>query len=677
MKDMRPSDVSSPKEEKPRRIRHGIRWMLVGYDVLIFLFVSLLFLLAFPSLGLGPTELPDPLSFLAQILLGVLLFFSARVLAKVYSQIWRYGDTHTYLRLIFADAVATVAFGIAQPILSILQIQFLNFLQVLSIACVNLLFAIAMRMTYQYVFFHCRTDDRFGRFLRTLLRIFAGIRVKADSGTQVEEGKIPLAIVGAGRVGVELMKDISNHPRTPYVPVCFVDVNDEKAGRQINGVRVFFPQEATPERLCDLGVKEIVFALPPMSGEKKRELYEKYEKTGCPIKVYDYPLLQSAEKSGRRQMREFAIEELLFRDPILVADTSAAAYYRHKVVMITGGGGSIGSELCRQIAKMEPKRLIIADICENGAYEIQQELKMQYGSDLDMVVKILSVSDEKGFARVFQELRPQVLLHAAAHKHVPLMENNCCEAVKNNVFGTATTVALAERYGVERFILISTDKAVNPTNIMGATKRMCEMILQGHSQSGSGTVYSAVRFGNVLGSAGSVIPLFKRQIAKGGPITLTDRRIIRYFMTIPEASNLVLQAGAMAKQGELFVLDMGKPIQILKLAENLIRLSGYEPYTDIDIVETGLRPGEKLYEELLVRHDDLEKTENSLIFIERESPLSMQALSEKLSLLRDALETENDLSVKAAMMTAVPTFRAPEFVNATAETSQEMQMAKV
>ena len=328
--------------------------------------------------------------------------------------------------------------------------------------------------------------------------------------------------------------------------------------------------------------------------------------------------------------------------------------YQDKVVLITGGGGSIGAELCRQISKMKPRQLIILDIYENCAYDIQQELKIVH-PDLDLKVEIVSITNKVGVSRVFCKYHPDIVIHAAAHKHVPLMENNCIEAVENNVFGTLNVVQCCEAFGVGRFMMVSTDKAVNPTNIMGATKRLCEMIVQAYSIQGR-VKYSATRFGNVLGSAGSVIPLFKRQIAAGGPITLTDRRITRYFMTIPEATQLVLTSGAMANNGELFVLDMGRPVRILDLAENMIRLSGAQ---GIKIVETGLRPGEKLYEELLVKTEELDKTENELIFIERDTPVTMEELEEKLSLLRRAI-TKDDESVRAAMKQVVPTYRSAE-----------------
>ena len=328
-------------------------------------------------------------------------------------------------------------------------------------------------------------------------------------------------------------------------------------------------------------------------------------------------------------------------------------------MLITGGGGSIGSELCRQLAKMEPKKIIILDIYENGAYDVQQELKIAYGNALDLQIEICSITHRKALEKVFDRYHPQIIINAAAHKHVPLMEHNCVEAIYNNVFGTRNLVELCEEYHAERFMMVSTDKAVNPTNVMGATKRMCEMIVQ--SASTHGTVkYSATRFGNVLGSAGSVIPLFKRQIANGGPVTVTDKRIIRYFMTIPEASQLVLQSGAIANNGELFVLDMGQPVKIMDLAENMIRLSGVQ---GIEIVETGLRPGEKLYEELLVKTEELDKTDNSMIFIERDTALSEEEINKKLKLLQDVCDTGDDYLAKEVLRSVVPTFKKPEEVN--------------
>lgn len=394
-----------------------------------------------------------------------------------------------------------------------------------------------------------------------------------------------------------------------------------------------------------------------MAADKRKALYEYYKNAGYKLKVYDYPTTYSP--GGKRHMREFDIEELLFRKQLVVSDERTNAYYKDKVVLITGGGGSIGSELCRQLAKMHPKKIIILDIYENGAYDVQQELKIVYGKKLDLQIEICSITHKKALEKVFERYQPQIVINAAAHKHVPLMEHNCVEAIYNNVFGTKNLVELCEQYGAERFMMVSTDKAVNPTNVMGATKRMCEMIVQSASTHGH-VKYSATRFGNVLGSAGSVIPLFKRQIANGGPVTITDKRIIRYFMTIPEASQLVLQSGALANNGELFVLDMGQPVKILDLAENMIRLSGVQ---GIEIIETGLRPGEKLYEELLVKTEELDKTENSMIFVERDTPLSAEEIQQKLDMLKEACDTGDDQVAKEALRKVVPTFKKPEEVN--------------
>ncbi|WP_369681558.1 UDP-N-acetylglucosamine 4,6-dehydratase family protein [Ruminococcus flavefaciens] len=313
------------------------------------------------------------------------------------------------------------------------------------------------------------------------------------------------------------------------------------------------------------------------------------------------------------------------------------------------------------------------DVCENGAYDIQQELRIKYGDELNLRIEIVSICDKEKIEKILRENTPDVVLHAAAHKHVPLMERNVCEAVTNNVFGTLNLVEACEKYGVKRFIMVSTDKAVNPTNVMGATKRMCEMIVQ--SRSGDRTSFSATRFGNVLGSNGSVIPLFKRQISNGGPITVTDKRIIRYFMTIPEAAQLVMTSGAMASNGELYVLDMGNPVKIIDLAENMIRLSGLKPYEDIDIIEIGLRPGEKLYEELLIKTEELDKTDNNMIFVERDKPLSWELIEHKLEILKEAVDTQSNRVVKRALMQVVPTYHTPEEVNENAIDSEEMRIA--
>lgn len=373
-------------------------------------------------------------------------------------------------------------------------------------------------------------------------------------------------------------------------------------------------------------------------------------------------------KEEKKIRKKIKIEDLLPRDPIWVDLDAILGYVKGKTILVTGGGGSIGSEICRQLAGHDVGHLIIFDIYENNAYQIQKSLEWEF-PDLNLTVLIGSVRDERRLESIFSKYRPDIVFHAAAHKHVPLMEDSPNEAIKNNVIGTLKTARTASHYQVKKFILISTDKAVNPTNIMGASKRLCEMVIQLIGRH-STTEFAAVRFGNVLGSNGSVIPLFRRQIEHGGPVTVTHPDIIRYFMTIPEASQLVLQSGAMAKNGELFVLDMGKPVKIMDLAENMIRLAGVH---GIEIVETGLRPGEKLYEELLVKTEELDKTENSMIFIERDTALSTEEIDKRLALLREACVSDDDLKAKKALRKAVPTFKTPEEVNRTAFEKNEKE----
>ncbi len=652
------SEVKHPRKFK-------VRWMLVLYDLVWLLISEMIFLVLYT----GEKRLSLQ-GVIVHGLLWIVCIITLRFVFNIYGLIWRYGGIQSYIRLLLSDGVG---FLICFALSVLLPIERVSFARITAICCVNLLGALAMRMAYRYAY-KCNRTTLLGKTLCFIVLIFTGRRVD-NAHLDSERQKIKIAIVGAGRVGVALAEDLFNNAASAYTPRCFIDIKAEKIGRQIHGIPVISEEKATLGTLSEYEIQEVVFAIPELSTEKKKRLFDYYKQAGFKVKVYDYPIMHSA--GTKRSLREFDIEELLFRKPVTISDAQPAAYYKDKVILITGGGGSIGSELCRQIATMSPKQLVILDVYENGAYDVQQELKIAYGNKLDIRVEILSVCNRKALDKVFNTYRPNIVLNAAAHKHVPLMEHNCCEAVENNVFGTLNTVEVSEKYGVERFIMVSTDKAVNPTNVMGATKRMCEMIVQSYATKGSETVYSATRFGNVLGSAGSVIPLFRRQIATGGPITLTDKRIIRYFMTIPEASQLVLQSGAMAKNGELFVLDMGKPIKILDLAENMIRMSGFEPYKDIDIVEMGLRPGEKLYEELLVRGENLGKTANELIFTETDAALAMEELEERLECLRRAVETGDDIIVKEALHKVVPTFRTPEEINADADKSKEMMTASV
>ena len=627
------------------KMTKNIRWMLIFYDMGVYAIAAFL-LLAFYA---GDDKLSGKGIF-EQAVISIVCIFAARIIGNIYGQVWRYGGIQCYIRLLFTDFAGFLAYLCLE---SILPIQHITFGRLLSLVSLNLLGALAIRMVYRYAYKCGNHDTLKGKILLTLFRIFSGMEVGNDKDIQ----KIKIAIIGAGRVGVGLAEELLNNSEASYTPRCFIDVNKEKVGREIQGIPVWSEDEATLRKLDELEVQEIVFAIPSMDAQKKKELYEYYTEAGYKLKVYDFPTVYAV--GGKRHLREFDAEELLFRKPLAVADERTNAYYKNKVVLITGGGGSIGSELCRQLAKMAPKQLIILDIYENGAYDVQQELKIAYGDNLTLQVEIASITNRKAMERVFETYHPQIVINAAAHKHVPLMEHNCIEAIENNIFGTKVVVELCEEYGAERFMMVSTDKAVNPTNVMGATKRMCEMIAQSASTHGK-VKYSITRFGNVLGSAGSVIPLFKRQIANGGPVTITDKRIIRYFMTIPEASQLVLQSGAIANNGELFVLDMGKPVKIMDLAENMIRLSGVH---GVEIVETGLRPGEKLYEELLVKTEELDKTSNSMIFIERDKALSAEEIDARLDALKKACETGDDLAAKEALRSAVPTFKRPEEVN--------------
>ena len=646
----------------------GIRrsWALAAIDALVIVLVNILLVGFYPS-GNGNIPAAGVAAHCA-LCTGLVILF--RILLLVYRQVWRYANTTAYLRLCAADMLAGLFYVplVRDVFPEAWQIAFVRAVSILSF---SLLVTLVLRFLYHFL-----REKASRKELPRWMEKITNLLFEGDYSSNPKDPpdtRIKIAVVGAGRVGSMLAEELINNPKACYKPVCFVEADREKIGRDIMGLPVFGEVILDTDMLSDLGVQEAVFALPPtLDTEAKKKLYQRYKSLGLKIKAYDYPLENSGE-NGKRTLRDFSIEELLFRKPMKFTDEKTIAFFRDKVVLVSGGGGSIGSELCRQIAKMHPKKLIVLDIYENNAYDIQQELRIAYGARLDLQVEIASVRDEKQLDKVFSQYRPQIVLHAAAHKHVPLMEHNVGEAVKNNVFGTLNMADVSEKYGVEKFIMISTDKAVNPTNAMGASKRMCEMIVQ--SRTGSKTCFSATRFGNVLGSNGSVIPLFKRQILNGGPVTLTDKRIIRYFMTIPEASQLVLQSAAMARSGELYVLDMGKPVKILELAENMIRLMGFEPYRDIEIEEVGLRPGEKLYEELLIKTEELDKTDSNMIFVERDKPLSRAAIEEKLALLRQALATEDDEAVRRALKQVVPTYQAPERVNARAVEAEEMKEA--
>lgn len=464
-------------------------------------------------------------------------------------------------------------------------------------------------------------------------------------------------VIGAGDAGNQLIKEINNSRYVKKKVVGVIDDDRTKIGNYIHGTKVVGDRSCILAKVQELHVHEIIVAMPSASPKQIKGILDVCKETGCELKRLPgiYQLVNGEVSISK--LKDVDVNDLLGREPVSVNLESIMGYVSGKVVMVTGGGGSIGSELCRQIAEHEPKRLIIVDIYENTTYDVQNELKVKY-PDLDLVVLIASVRNTNRMNFIFETYQPEIIYHAAAHKHVPLMEESPNEAIKNNVLGTWKIVQAADRYHVKRFVMISTDKAVNPTNIMGASKRICEMIIQTYNRR-SETEYVAVRFGNVLGSNGSVIPLFKKQIERGGPVTVTDPNIVRYFMTIPEAVSLVLQAGAYAKGGEIFVLDMGEPVRILDLARNLILLSGHKPDEDIPIVFTGLRPGEKLYEEMLMEEEGLQDTENKLIHIGKPIEMDEEQFLQQLNELKEYVVTEPQ-DIREWVKRIVPTYHPEE-----------------
>jgi len=618
---------------------HSRRVVLALFDVLAYVLICLAYL------GIDYLFLGEAISHVGRYVINsliLLVFISAfRVIFRAYTNIWRYTNTSAYLNLVISDIVG----GIVAWIIVYFSIDKDVTNHFIAVTSINLISALTSRFAYRIWYKNTKNSD------------------------MSNNHKIPVAIVGAGQIGALLANELLNNKNSRYKPLFFIDRDTTKMGSYVSGLKVYPENDKTIEFIKSQVVSEIFIALTNLDGESLASLHQFYSRTNCRLKIYETPVKDiegNEDIVPRRTIRDFQIEDLLFRRKVDVVNKKTLSYYEGKTVLITGGGGSIGSEICRQIAKCHPKKLIIFDIYENNAYEIQQELIRRYANKLDLAVEIGSVRDRIRLDCVFDAYKPDIVFHAAAHKHVPLMEHSGCEAIKNNVRGTYNTADMAEKYGVEKFILISTDKAVNPTNIMGASKRLCEMVIQ--CRTDSKTSFAAVRFGNVLGSNGSVIPLFRRQIANGGPVTITDKRITRFFMTIPEASQLVMQAGAMAKNGELFVLDMGKSIKIYDLAVNMIKLSGLEPDVDIKIREIGLRPGEKLYEELLMKTETLTKTDNNKIFVEKDTPYSREEVEDKLAILDKAVEQFNEESVnstavKEAIRKVVPTFHDPEELN--------------
>ena len=495
-------------------------------------------------------------------------------------------------------------------------------------------------------------------FPRMMIRILrGGRRIPLQT---IGKQAIPVMLIGAGEAGSIILQEFKNSKFVEKEIVCVIDDDPKKWGTFIHGVPVVGGRRKITQSVVRFGIQEIVLAIPTLKPHERKNIINICQQTGCKMSTLPgiYQLINCDVKVS--MLRDVQIEDLLGREAVRTDLESIMSYVKDQKVMVTGGGGSIGSELCRQIADDQPKQLIFIDYYENAAYELQMELGRKH-PELDVIVLIVSVQNRRKIREIFEQYKPDLVFHAAAHKHVPLMEYSPCEAIKNNVFGTMNVASEANRSGVKRMVLISTDKAVRPTNIMGASKRICEMVIQTYNQR-SKTEYVAVRFGNVLGSNGSVVPLFKQQIREGGPVTVTHPDIIRYFMTIPEAVSLVLQAGAYAQGGEIFILDMGEPVKILDLAENMIRLSGLVPGEDIEIKFTGLRPGEKLYEELLIDDDNKKETANKRIFIGQPIKIDEAEFDEKMKELEKATFSEDE-NIRQVVKKLVPEYTIQQINN--------------
>ena len=550
---------------------------------------------------------------------------------KLYRSVWRYASATELINIVFATT---------------------------CVAVLHLIFCsvTGWNMPRSYYFLYWVLLFGFVCCIRFSYRIIRLFRSKYREKNGNRE-KTRVMLIGAGAAANAIMKEIEASQYLNLQVGCIIDDNPGCHGKLMRGVPIVGGRDMIVEAAKQYGIDEIIFAIPSAGTKTRKEIFDICKESGCKLRALPgvYQLINGDVSVS--ELKEVEIEDLLGREPIQINTAEVLDYVHDKTVLVTGGGGSIGSELCRQIAAHHPRQLIIVDIYENSAYEIQQELIRKYPK-LDLKVLIASVRNTNRINSIFETYRPQIVYHAAAHKHVPLMEDSPNEAIKNNVFGTYKTARAADQYGVEKFVLISTDKAVNPTNVMGASKRMCEMVIQMMNQK-SKTNFVAVRFGNVLGSNGSVIPLFKKQIAEGGPVTVTHPDIIRYFMTIPEAVSLVLQAGAYAKGGEIFVLDMGEPMKILDLAQNLIKLSGYRVGEDIEIKFTGLRPGEKMYEELLMDEEGLKQTANKRIFIGKPIEFDAEEFERQLAKLAEDADGEK-VDIRKDIKEIVSTYQYKE-----------------
>lgn len=617
------------KTRKPFNVKLFYRrTCLIIYDIISIILASYLAILAryefhvdtIPKYFMHPIEMFLPVN----IVLTLIIFY----IFRLYSSLWAFAGETELQNIVLSCLLSTFVEGIG--------VQFFRAADYQAVPRSYYLF-------YMFFLVTCIFASRFS------YRFFRSLKHKQKN----KKNLISVMVIGAGEAGNVIIKEIVNSNFSTMVIKCVIDDDKGKWGRYIQGIKVVGGRDKIVESADIYEVDEIIVALPSASRSEIKEILEICKDTNCKLRSLPgmYQLVNGEVNVSK--LRDVEVEDLLGRDPISVDLDSILRYVQGKVVLVTGGGGSIGSELCRQIATHRPQRLVIVDIYENSVYDIQQELKQKY-PDLDLVVLIASVRNTNRMNFIFSKYRPHIVYHAAAHKHVPLMEDSPTEAIKNNVFGTFKTAQAAAMSGVQRFVMISTDKAVNPTNIMGASKRICEMIIQTFDKHYD-TEFVAVRFGNVLGSNGSVIPLFRKQIAAGGPVTVTHPDIIRYFMTIPEAVSLVLQAGAYAKGGEIFVLDMGEPVKILTLAENLIKLSGYRVGEDIKIEFTGLRPGEKLYEELLMDEEGMKDTANKMIHIGKPIELDEQEFFCQLKELKDECQIENS-DIRPLIRKIVPTY---------------------
>ena len=614
------------------KVRQVSLWALDMCGILISVLVSMILTWKYQNLDISTMML--------SIIIYMLIHTVSFKLFRCYSSLWRYAGEEELVSILLACLVYVIPVYIAHRLIGIdYSILFYIVSTILIIGYTG-----GLRLVY-----------RTGRRFKTRMI------VSQDSQR--------VLVVGAGSAGQMIINELKENPQLKKVPVGIIDDDINKIGRVIHNVKILGDTSQVKEIVEKENVDEIILAMANVDKARKSEIINICKETKCKLKTIPGIFEIIDGKVDIKKIRDVDIEDLLGREPIKVNIEEMSGYIEERTVLVTGGGGSIGSELCRQIASFNPKHLIIVDNYENNAYTIQQELIRKYEGKLNLSTIIASIREYKRMDEIFNEYKPDVVFHAAAHKHVPLMENSPSEAIKNNIFGTLNVAKLADKYSVKRMVLISTDKAVNPTNIMGATKRAAEMIIQTINKN-SETEFVAVRFGNVLGSNGSVIPLFKKQIAEGGPVTITHPDIIRYFMTIPEAVQLVLQAGAMAKGGEIFILDMGEPIKIVDLANNLIRLSGFEPGVDIKIEYSGLRAGEKLYEELLMSEEGLTKTANSKIFIGKPVEFDSKKVMHNLEMLKKIVDNEEVELIDSVMRAFVTTYIRPEDVNGGEESNE-------